>query len=242
MSKPRFSRILLKLSGEALIGKRSFGIDSEMLDFIAGEVASVRELGTELAIVTGGGNIYRGLAASERGVDRVTGDNMGMLATVINAMALQDCFEHHGIPASVMTAFKIETVAEPFIRRRAIRHLEKGRVIILAAGTGNPYFTTDTAAALRAAEIEAGVLLKATKVDGVYDSDPVTNPGAARFKSISYDEVLSRNLKVMDSTATALCMDNNIPIIVFDLHGQGNIRRLIEGGEIGTVVQAKEQV
>ena len=242
MSKPRFSRILLKLSGEALIGKRSFGIYSEMLDFIAGEIASVRELGTELAIVTGGGNIYRGLAAAERGVDRVTGDNMGMLATVINAMALQDCFEHHGIPASVMTAFKIETVAEPFIRRRAIRHLEKGRVIILAAGTGNPYFTTDTAAALRAAEIEAGVLLKATKVDGVYDSDPVTNPGAVRFTSISYDEVLSRNLKVMDSTATALCMDNNIPIIVFDLHGQGNIRRLIEGEEIGTLVQAKEQV
>jgi uridylate kinase len=242
MSKPRFSRILLKLSGEALIGKRSFGIDSEMLDFIAGEIASVRELGTELAIVTGGGNIYRGIAAAERGVDRVTGDNMGMLATVINAMALQDCLEHNGIPARVMTAFKIETVAEPFIRMRAIRQLEKGRVIILAAGTGNPYFTTDTAAALRAAEIEAGVLLKATKVDGVYDSDPMTNPDAVRFTSISYDEVLSRNLKVMDSTATALCMDNNIPIIVFDLHGKGNIRRLIKGKEIGTMVQAKEQV
>ena len=242
MSKPRFSRILLKLSGEALIGKRSFGIDSDMLDFIAGEITSVRELGTELAIVTGGGNIYRGLAAAERGVDRVTGDNMGMLATVINAMALQDCLEHHGIPASVMTAFKIGTVTEPFIRKRAIRQLEKGRVIILAAGTGNPYFTTDTAAALRAAEIEAGVLLKATKVDGVYDSDPVTNPAAVRFTSISYDEVLSRNLKVMDFTATALCMDNDIPIIVFDLHGKGNIRRLIEGEEIGTMVQAKEQV
>jgi len=242
MSKPRFPRVLLKLSGEALMGRRPFGIDSDMLDFIAGETASVRELGTELAIVTGGGNIYRGLAAAKRGVDRVTGDNMGMLATVINAMALQDCLEHHSIPARVMTAFRMEAVAEPYVRRRAMRHLEKGEVIILAAGTGNPYFTTDTAAALRAAEIQASVLLKATKVDGVYDSDPVTNPGAVRFRSISYEEVLGRNLKVMDSAATALCRDNDIPIVVFDLHGKGNLKRIIQGEEVGTTVQAKEHV
>lgn len=224
------------------MGNRQFGIDSEMLDFIAEELIPVRALGTELAVVIGGGNIYRGLAAAEQGVDRVAGDYMGMLATVINAMALQDCFERHEFVTRVMTAFRMATVAEPYVRRRAIRHLEKGRVIILAAGTGNPYFTTDTAAALRAMEIEAEVLLKATKVDGVYDSDPMTNPDAVRFDSLSYDEVLRQNLKVMDSTAAALCKDNNIPIIVFDLHGKGNIKRVIEGEKIGTTVQAKEQI
>jgi len=224
------------------MGDRQFGIDSAMLDFVAGEIASVRQLDVELSVVVGGGNIYRGLAAAERGVDRVTGDYMGMLATVINSMALQDCLEQNKIDTRVMTAFNMEAIAEPYIRRRAIRHLEKGRVIILAAGTGNPYFTTDTAAALRAMEIEAEVLLKATKVDGVYDSDPVTNPDAKRFDTISYGDVLSKGLKVMDSTATALCMDNNIPIIVFDLHVKSNIRRVIEGERIGSIVQAGEQV
>ncbi|MBU1319733.1 MAG: UMP kinase [candidate division Zixibacteria bacterium] len=242
MSNPRFRRVLLKLSGEALMGDRQFGIDSAMLDFVAGEIASVRQLDVELSVVVGGGNIYRGLAAAERGVDRVTGDYMGMLATVINSMALQDCLEQNNIDTRVMTAFNMEAIAEPYIRRRAVRHLEKSRVIILAAGTGNPYFTTDTAAALRAMEIEAEVLLKATKVDGVYDSDPVTNPDAKRFDTISYGDVLNKGLKVMDSTATALCMDNNIPIIVFDLHVKGNIRRVIEGERIGSIVQAGEQV
>lgn len=224
------------------MGKRSFGIESEMLDFVADEIVSVRELGTELAIVIGGGNIYRGLAAAERGVDRVAGDYMGMLATVINSMALQDCLEKRGVVTRVMTAFRIEAVAEPYIRRRALRHLQKGRVIILAAGTGNPYFTTDTAAALRAMETESEVLLKATKVDGVYDSDPVENSGARLFDRISYAEVLQRNLKVMDSTATALCKDNNIPIIVFNLHGKGNIRRVVERESIGTAILSRERL
>lgn len=242
MSGFRFSRILLKLSGEALVGDRGFGIDSSMLDFVAGEVASVMELGVELAVVVGGGNIYRGLSAAERGVDRVAGDYMGMLATVINSIALQECLEQRGITTRVMTAFRIEAIAEPYIRRRAIRHMEKRRVVVLAAGTGNPYFTTDTAAALRAAEIKAEALLKATRVDGVYDSDPETNPQAIRFDRIGYGEVLSRDLKFMDSTATALCRDNGIPIIVFDFRTKGNIRRVIEGEEIGTTVQAKERV
>lgn len=242
MSSPRFKRVLLKLSGEALMGKRSFGIESEMLDFVADEIVSVRNLGTEIAIVIGGGNIYRGLAAAERGVDRVAGDYMGMLATVINSMALQDCLEKRGIVTRVMTAFRIEAVAEPYFRRRALRHLQKSRVIILAAGTGNPYFTTDTAAALRAMETESEVLLKATKVDGVYDSDPVKNSSAQLFERISYAEVLEKNLRVMDSTATALCKDNNIPIIVFNLHGKGNIRRVVEGESIGTMILSRERL
>ncbi len=240
MPSPRFRRVLLKLSGEALIGKFSFGIDSGMLEYVAREIMSAKELGTEIALVIGGGNIYRGLAAAERGVDRVAGDYMGMLATVINAMALQDCLEKTGVVTRVMTAFNMEAVAEPYIRRRAVRHLEKGRVIILAAGTGNPYFTTDTAAALRAMEINAEVLLKATKVDGVYDSDPVENPNAVRFDSITYMEVLRRNLRVMDSTAIALCKDNGIPIVVFDLNGEGNVRRVIQGENIGTMVHSRE--
>ena len=242
MSRTRFSRVLLKMSGEALVGERRFGIDSAMLDFVAGEIAAARELGIQLAVVTGGGNIYRGLAAAERGVDRVAGDHMGMLATVINAISLKDCLERNGVETRVMTAFRIEEVAEYYVSRKAVNHLDKGRVIVLAAGTGNPYFTTDTAAALRAAEIEADVLLKATKVDGVYDSDPVVNPNAVRFDTISYEDVLSRNLKVMDAAATALCRENDIPIIVFNLNGEGNIRRVIEGEAIGTTVQAKERI
>ncbi len=241
MPAPRFRRVLLKLSGEALIGKFRFGIDSDMLEYVAREIVSAKELGTEIAIVIGGGNIYRGLAAAERGVDRVTGDYMGMLATVINAMALQDCLEKTGVETRVMTAFNMEKIAEPYIQRRAMRHLERGRVIILAAGTGNPYFTTDTAAALRAMEINAEVLLKATKVDGVYDSDPVENPNAVRFESISYMEVLRRDLRVMDSTATALCKDNGIPVIVFDLNNEGNIRRVIQGDSVGTTVHTGEE-
>ena len=241
MPSPRFRRVLLKLSGEALTGEFRFGIDSDMLEYVAREIVSAKELGTEIALVIGGGNIYRGLAAAERGVDRVAGDYMGMLATVINAMALQDCLEKTGVVTRVMTAFNMEAVAEPYIRRRAVRHLEKGRVIILAAGTGNPYFTTDTAAALRAMEISAEVLLKATKVDGVYDSDPVKNANAVRFDSISYMEVLRRNLRVMDSTATALCKDNGIPIVVFDLNNEGNIRKVIQGDSVGTTVHAREE-
>jgi uridylate kinase len=240
MPSPRFRRVLLKLSGEALTGEFRFGIDSDMLEYVAHEIVSAKEHETEIAIVIGGGNIYRGLAAAERGVDRVAGDYMGMLATVINAMALQDCLEKIGVVTRVMTAFNMEAVAEPYIRRRAVRHLEKGRVIILAAGTGNPYFTTDTAAALRAMEINAEVLLKATKVDGVYDSDPVENPNAVKFDSITYMEVLRRNLRVMDSTAIALCKDNGIPIVVFDLNGEGNVRRVIQGENIGTMVHSRE--
>lgn len=230
------------MSGEALMGERRFGIDDDALDFIASEISSLRELGTELAIVTGGGNIFRGLAASKRGVDRVTGDHMGMLATVINGLALRDCLESHGIPTRLMTAFRMEAVAEYYVRSAAVGHLQNGRVILLAAGTGNPYFTTDTAAALRAAEIQAGVILKATKVDGVYDSDPVTNPDAKRFETISYEEVLSRNLGVMDSTATAMCRDNGIPIVVFDFQGKGNATKVVRGEKIGTQVIAKEQI
>ncbi len=242
MSRTRFSRVLLKLSGEALVGGHRFGIDSSMLDFIADELSSITRLGIQLAVVTGGGNIYRGLAAAKMGVDRVAGDHMGMLATVINALALKDCLEQHNVAARVMTAFRMDEVAEHYVRPKAMHHLEEGRVIILAAGTGNPYFTTDTAAALRAAEIEADVLLKATKVDGVYDSDPMENPDAVRFATISYEDVLSRGLRVMDSAATALCRDNDIPIIVFDFRGKGNIRRVLEGEEIGTMVKSKEQI
>jgi uridylate kinase len=241
MPDPCFRRVLLKLSGEALMGDRQFGIDGGMLDFVADEIVSTRDIGVQVALVVGGGNIYRGLAAAERGVDRVAGDYMGMLATVINAMALQDCLEKRGVFTRVMTALRMEEVAEPYIRRRAVRHLEKGRVIILAAGTGNPYFTTDTAAALRAMEVEAQVLFKATKVDGVYDSDPMKNPRAVKFDSVSYDEVLTRNLRVMDSAAIALCRENRIPIVVYNLHGKGNTCRIIAGEKIGTVVQEKEQ-
>jgi uridylate kinase len=233
---PRYRRILLKLSGEALLGSRQYGVDPEFCNFIAAQVADVRASGVEVGIVVGGGNIFRGLAAAARGMDRATGDYIGMLATVMNALALQDALERAEVPTRVMTAIGMDEVAEPYIRRRAVRHLEKGRVVILAAGTGNPYFTTDTAAALRAVEIHAEVLMKATKVDGVYDSDPVTNPGARRYDRLTYVDLLRDRLQVMDSTAVSLCMENDLPIIVFDLDRPENIRRVTAGEAIGTLI------
>jgi uridylate kinase len=232
----RYRRVLLKLSGEALMGSGSFGIDPEVVRILSDELASVHALGVELALVVGGGNIFRGVKAASAGMDRVSGDHMGMLATLINSLALQDQLEQRGIQTRVLSAIEIRQVAEPFIRRRAIRHLEKGRIIILAAGTGNPYFTTDSAAALRAMEVKAEVLLKATKVDGIFSADPVSNPDATKFARISYREVLERNLKVMDATAISLCMDNKLPIVVFNIRQDGNIRRVIHGDPIGSVV------
>jgi uridylate kinase len=233
---PRYRRIVLKISGEALLGRRSYGVDPEMCVFIARQVRDVAELGTQIAIVVGGGNIFRGLAASAAGMDRATGDYIGMLATVMNALALQDALEKEGVPTRVMSAIGMNEVAEPYIRRRAVRHLEKGRVIILAAGTGNPYFTTDTAAALRAVEIGAQVLLKATKVDGVYDSDPMTNPDATRHDRLDYAQMLNDRLQVIDSTAVTLCMENDMPIVVFDLNQPGHIRSAAMGEPIGTLI------
>ena len=235
---PVYRRILLKLSGEALMGEQQYGIDPTVATQIARDVAEVRRLGVEVAIVIGGGNIFRGVAASARGMDRATGDYMGMLATVINGLALQDALEHEGVTTRTMTAIEMRAVAEPFIRRRAERHLEKGRVVIFAAGTGNPYFTTDTAAALRAMEIRAEVILKATKVDGIYTADPVKHPDAVRFDSISYINVLERGLQVMDATAISLCMDNKMPIMVFNLRTPGNIKRAIMGERVGSLVTA----
>jgi uridylate kinase len=232
----RYRRVLLKLSGEALMGEGVFGIDPEVVRVLSDELASVHALGVQLALVVGGGNIFRGVKAASAGMDRVSGDHMGMLATLINSLALQDQLEQRGIQTRVLSAIEIRQVAEPFIRRRAIRHLEKGRVIILAAGTGNPYFTTDSAAALRAMEVKAEVLLKATKVDGIYSADPVETPTATRFARISYREVLERGLKVMDATAISLCMDNKLPIIVFNIRQDGNIRRVIQGEPIGSTV------
>ncbi len=232
-----FRRILLKLSGEALMGEQSFGLDEQVVKAIASEIAEVHALGIEVAIVIGGGNIIRGLAASHRGIDRVTGDNMGMLATVINALALQDALEKCGVPTRVQTAIEIREVAEPVIRRRAIRHLEKGRVVIFAAGTGNPYFTTDSAAALRANEIHADVLLKATRVDGVYTADPRKDPKAELLAEVSYQQVLERDLRVMDAAAISLCRDNELPIVIFNLEQRGNIRRVVAGERIGSIVR-----
>ena len=232
----RYRRVLLKLSGEALMGEGVFGIDPEVVRVLSDELASVHALGVELALVVGGGNIFRGIKAASAGMDRVSGDHMGMLATLINSLALQDQLEQRGIQTRVLSAIEIRQVAEPFIRRRAIRHLEKGRVIILAAGTGNPYFTTDSAAALRAMEVKAEVLLKATKVDGIYSADPLKTPTATKFARISYQEVLERGLKVMDATAISLCMDNKLPIVVFNIRQDGNIRRVIQGEPIGSVV------
>jgi uridylate kinase len=236
---PKYNRIILKLSGEALGGARDYGIDLAVVQTIADQVKRVHEMGVQTALVVGGGNIFRGLAASERGFDRATGDYMGMLATVINALALQDALERTGIPARTMTAIQMPQVAEPYIRRRAVRHLEKGRVVILAAGTGNPYFTTDTTAALRAVEIEADVILKATKVDGVYTADPKRDPNAVKFQHLGYLEVLNRGIEVMDNTALTLCMDNGVPIVVFNLLEPGNIERVVLGEEIGTLVSAE---
>ncbi len=236
MAAPAYRRVLLKLSGEALLGDRSYGIDPPVADQIAREVVEVQRLGVEVAIVIGGGNIFRGLAASARGMDRTTADNMGMLATVMNALALSDALERHGAATRVLTAIEMRTVAEPFIRRRAIRHLEKGRVVLFAAGTGNPYFTTDTAAALRAMEVRADVIMKATKVDGVFTADPAVEPAATRLDSLSHREVLERRLNVMDTTAISLCMDNKLPIVVFNLKTPGNVRRAVLGEPVGSVV------
>jgi uridylate kinase len=235
--EPKYRRILLKLSGEALMGSRPFGVDLEMLRRIAGEIREIHELGVQVAVVIGGGNIYRGLAAEGDGVDRVTGDHMGMLATVINSLAMQDALEKEGVHTRVLSAIEIRQVAEPYIRRRAVRHLEKNRVVIVAAGTGNPYFTTDSAAALRAMEVRAEVILKATQVDGVYSADPHKDPSARRFETITYLQVLEKGLKVMDATAISLCMDNRLPIIVFDLATRGNIRRVVMGERVGSMVK-----
>lgn len=231
-----YRRILLKLSGEALMGDEAFGIDPPVADQVAREIADVKALGVQTAVVIGGGNFFRGLAASDRGLDRATADYMGMLATVINGMALADALDRQGIETRLVTAIEMREVAEPFIRRRAIRHLEKDRVVVFAAGTGNPYFTTDTAAALRAMEIRADVILKATKVDGVFTADPHLDPQATRLDSVSYLQVLEQQLKVMDAAAISLCMDNDLPIVVFNLRVHGNIRRAVLGEHVGSVV------
>ncbi|HHX50783.1 MAG TPA: UMP kinase [Clostridia bacterium] len=236
MNEPMYKRIILKISGEALAGDQGFGIDQSILHSIAIQVKDVTDLGVEVAVVVGGGNLWRGVAGSSRGMDRATADYMGMLATIMNALALQDAFEREAIDTRVQTAIEMRQIAEPYIRRRAIRHLEKGRVVIFAAGTGNPYFSTDTTAALRAAEIEAEVILMAKRVDGVYDSDPLKNPQAKRYTGLRYIEVLNKGLGVMDSTATSLCMDNDIPIIVFNLNQEGNILKVVCGEKIGTYV------
>jgi uridylate kinase len=234
----RYRRILLKLSGEALLGDRSYGVDPEFCKFIAKQVAEVHGLGVQVGIVVGGGNIFRGMAAAAKGMDRATGDYIGMLATVMNGLALQDALEKANVPTRVMSAIAMNEVAEPYIRRRAIRHLEKGRVAIFVAGTGNPYFTTDTAAALRAVEINAEVLLKATKVDGVYDQDPLTHPNARRYAQLGYADLLRDQLKVMDAAAVSLCMENDLPIVVFDLNRPDNITKVAAGEPVGTVISS----
>ena len=235
--EPKYKRIVLKFSGEALAGEKGFGLEPEVLMSIAQQTKEVNDLGVQVAVVVGGGNFWRGLPGSNRGMDRATADYMGMLATVINALALQDAFEKVGLETRVQTAIEMREIAEPYIRRRAIRHLEKNRVVIFAAGTGNPFFSTDTAAALRAAEVDAEVILMAKKVDGVYDADPRKDPLAKKFDDLNFMEVLNRRLNVMDSTATSLCMDNQIPIIVFNIQEPGNIKRIVSGEKIGTFVR-----
>jgi len=234
---PKYQRILLKLSGEALAGEQGYGIDPEVITAIAAEIREVVDLGVQVALVIGGGNIFRGLAASSKGMDRASADYMGMLATVMNSLAMQDALEKQGVVTRVQSAIEMQQVAEPYIRRRAVRHLEKGRVVIFSAGTGNPYFTTDTAASLRAMEINAEVILKATKVDGIYSSDPKKNSDAVKLPALTYLEVLQKGLQVMDATATSLCMDNNLPMIIFDLTRRGNIKKVVLGEEIGTIVK-----
>ena len=236
--KPRFKRILLKISGEALAGDLGYGIDGPTREYISREIKDVVELGVEVAVVIGGGNIFRGIQGSSSGMDRASADYMGMLATVMNGLALQDSLEKLGVKTRVQSAIEMQQLCEAYIRRRATRHLEKGRVVIIAGGTGNPFFTTDTAASLRAMEIGAEIILKATKVDGVYDADPVKNPNAVMFKQLTYIDVLNRNLKVMDATAISLCMDNNLPIRVFNLRHEGNVKRVVLGEDIGTAVVA----
>lgn len=236
--KPKYKRILLKLSGEALQGKDSYGINSDVLSTISNEVREIHKKGLEIAIVIGGGNIFRGISGASEGMDRSTADYMGMLATVMNALALQDSLERNGVLTRIQTALEIKQVAEPFIRRRAIRHLEKGRVVIFAAGTGNPFFTTDTAATLRALQINADIILKATKVDGIYDKDPLKYKNAKKFEELSYMDILQKELKVMDATAISLCMEEKIPIVVFNLFKKGNIKSIIDGKKIGTIVRS----
>lgn len=237
MDKVKFKRVILKLSGEALLGKKEYGIDPDAAQSIALQVKEVQGLGVNVGIVIGGGNIFRGVSSSAKGMDRTTADYMGMLATIINGMALQDAMEKMGIPTRLQTALEIPKVAEPYIRRRSLRHLEKERVIIFAGGTGNPYFTTDTAAALRASEVNAEVLLKGTKVEGVYDADPVKVSDAKKFKKLTYIDVLNKRLRVMDSTAISLCMENKIPIIVFNMWKVGNLKKIVLGNKIGTIVE-----
>jgi uridylate kinase len=233
---PAYKRVLLKLSGESLMGENDFGIDSKVIRQYARDIKEVQDLGVQVGIVIGGGNIYRGVSNSDDGIDKVTGDHMGMLATLINALALQSALEHEGLFTRLMSAIRMDVIAEPFIRRRAVRHLEKGRIVIFGAGTGNPYFTTDTAAALRAVEIEADAIIKGTRVDGVYDSDPEENPGAMKFPEISYIDVLKKDLRVMDMTAITLCRENKLPILVFNMNTPGNLRRLVMGEKIGSTV------
>jgi len=246
MKNLKYKRVILKLSGESLMGNKGFGIDQAVLDFFADEIRKVHDIGAELGIVIGGGNIYRGLSASSQGIDRATGDYMGMLATMINSLALQNAIEKEGIQTRLMSAIKMEAVSEPYIRRRAIRHLEKGRVTIFGAGTGHPYFSTDTAATLRAVEIGADVIVKGTRVDGVFDCDPENNPEAIRFESISYLDVLKKNLRVMDLTAVSLCQENELPMIVFNMNVPDNLLKLVKGENIGTIihnsVESKEEV
>jgi len=236
LPKVKYKRVLLKLSGEVFGGKQKYGIDPETLSVIAKEIKEVKKYNVDLAVIIGGGNIFRGISGFASGMDRATADYMGMLATIINALALQDALEKEGVWSRVQTAIEMRSVAEPFIRRRAMRHMQKGRVVILAAGTGNPYFSTDTAAALRAAELDADVILKATKVGGVFDKDPAKHPNAKMYKKLDYLEILNKKLKIMDSTAISLCMDNDIPIVVFDLTKHGNIARVVLGQNVGTVV------
>jgi uridylate kinase len=236
----KYKRILLKISGEAMMGDMAYGVDPSTVDFIAREIKVAVAMGVELAIVIGGGNIFRGVEASLKGIERASADYMGMLATVINALALQNYLEKYNIPTRVQSAIEMKELAESYIRRKAMRHLEKGRTVIFAAGTGNPYFTTDTAASLRAMEIDADVILKATKVDGIYSSDPMKDPSAKKYHTVTYIDVLKKGLSIMDSTAISLCMDNNMPIVVFNLRDKGNIRKIIEGKKIGTLVRGKD--
>jgi uridylate kinase len=236
MSLVKYKRVLLKLSGESLLGQKGFGISAEVLDFFSEEIRKVHEVGVELGVVIGGGNIYRGLAASDQGIHRATGDQMGMLATMINSLALQDAIEKIGIPTRLMSAIKMEEIAEPYIRRRAIRHLEKGRVVILGAGTGHPYFSTDTAASLRAVEIGADIIVKGTRVDGVYDSDPEKNSKAIKYDQITYLDILKNNLRIMDLTAVSLCQENELPMMVFNMDIPDNLLKLVMGENVGTYI------
>lgn len=242
MTQLKYKRILLKLSGESLMGSLGFGIDSKVVEFFADEVRKVHKLGVEVGIVIGGGNIYRGLSASSQGIDRATGDYMGMLSTMINSLALQNSIEKIGINTRLMSAIKMEAIAEPYIRRRAIRHLEKGRVVIMGSGTGHPYFSTDTAASLRAVEIGADVIIKGTRVDGVFDSDPEQNPDANKFDSINYLDILKKNLRIMDLTAVSLCQENNLPMIVFNMDVPDNLSKLVVGENVGTIINNETQI